>query len=437
MGIAEETLNLIIKGAKPVLKAAKGATKGKAPRAALPPRKQAKQRTSDEEIEKILSEAGLTRADLAREYPQVAPGVPSVDAKTGKAYIAKGVSAEAEAVARARKLIQDDIKRGDYDPFFDVQARYPANASMYDRPDLTRDLVPSRADTVAKYNELYAGPASQERLTTAIDRAIGDPMAHGFYDVGQLEDAYIATHGPELGRQLFQERFADSMAATTGGADPTGNLLMAMYGNYLKQARSGADEIGIGHNRPPPQIPRGAYDMPYPIGGRYASGNMAMYDKMIGIDDAGRGVTAANPKRYDFSTSYLGYTDRPVIDEQMMKAIDPTSTGAPAKGAYGVARRAVEEAAASRDLTPIGGQEVGWAGVKEVGGKPTMAHINEMLWRTSRLTGETQQQVLDRMTKSKGPLYGLTAAAPIGLMALSPEEAQAAQATQPRRAGPR
>lgn len=431
MGWMDEATKLIIEGVVP---AVKGAVKPAVKKAAAPAAKQAaasaattakkgprapKTRTTDQEIEDILATGGLTRADLARRYPEVAAPVPAIDAKTGKAYLAKGVSREAEATARARKLVQDDIKRGQADQYFDVNARYDANKANYDRPDLTAGIVPKRADTTQKYEDLYRGPASMQRLDDAIGAAINDPNAHGFYKLGQLEDEFISALGPVDGPAAFQERIMDAMAATTGGADPTSNLLMATLGNYIKAQRRNPV---AGSNMPPPEFPTRAYEMPYPVGGRFASGNMEMFNKMIGVDDVGTGVTAANPKRYDFSSAFGGYTDRPVIDEQMMKAIDPTSTGAPSANAYGIARQAVSDAAAQRGLTGIGGQEVGWAGIKGVGGKPMIAHINEAIYRTARLTGLDPKQVLEGMAKGTIPVYGLGGAAGMGGLLFTPDE---------------
>jgi hypothetical protein len=412
MAIADNILDLIVSGAKSITRGA-GAT-SKARRA-----KPVKPRTTDEQIDEILAQGGLTRADLARDYPEVAPPVPSIDPKTGKPYLAKGASREAEAVARARKLLQDDIKRGDYDQYFDVSARYNANPANYVRPDLTKDMVPARAATTQKYQDLYAGPESAARLDAAIANAIDDPGAHGFYKLGQLEDEFIRMLGPEQGPRAFEERVMDAMAATTGGADPTSNLLMASLGNFIKQRRLNPTP---GTNMPPPDFPRRAYEMPYPVGGRFASGNMAMFEKMIGVDAPGTGVTAANPKRYDFSTSFGGFTDRPVIDEQMMKAVDPTSDGSPSSNAYGIARQAVADAAGRAGLAPIGGQEVGWAGIKNVPGKPMIQNYNEAIYRTSRLTGLSPEKVLEGMARGTIPVYGMGGVATAGLLSMSPEE---------------
>jgi hypothetical protein len=398
-------VDLILQGGK---KAAKAATKGAAKA------KKVKPRITDDEISAILSEGGLTRDDLIAGYPEVAPPTPSVDKKTGKPYLAKTLSPQAEAMMKARKRIQEDIKAGNYEPYFDVDQRFNANPSNYDRPDVTAGMVPSRADTVAKYDELYAGPGSRERLNAAYDAAAEDPMAQGFYKLGQLEQSFIDELGPDLGPKMFEQRVMDAMAATTGGADPTGNLLMAQLGNYLKQTREAAVS---GRRNYIPEYPTRAYEMPAPVGGRYASGNMAMYDKMIGVMGEGTGVTPANPKRYDFSSSFGGYTDRPVIDEQMMGLIDPSSGGAPSRNAYGVARNMVSEEAQARGVPPIQMQEVGWAGAKGVGGKPMISHYNEAIERTSRLTGLTPEEVVKRgLVRAEMPIYGLGGAGLLGFM---------------------
>ena len=402
----EEAVNLIIGGGKAAKKVAGKAAKA---RPKLPPRSKAP--ISDAEIENILAEGGLAREDLRRRYPDIGEPVPSIDKMSGKAYLAKGQSREGSAVAAVRDRVVKDMKKYGYESRFDKNKRYDANKGAYNRPDVTAGLVPSRADTVKKYNDLYAGPETQARLDAAIAKGIKNPDAHGFYMLGQLEDEFIRELGPIEGPKMFQERVADSLAATTGGADPTSNLLMAAYGNYLKEAIQNPE---IGRNLPPISYPKAAYEMPYPIGGRFATGNMEMYDKMMGVTQPGTGVTGANPKRYDFSSSFLGYTDRPVVDEQMMKAIDPTSKGAPARNAYGVAREAIGDAGGRAGLSPIGGQEVGWAGIKDSSGKPMIENINEMLYRTSRITGETLDEVLKRFIRAKGPMFGIAGGGAMG-----------------------
>jgi hypothetical protein len=426
MGITDkamkEALSLIIGGGK----AATGAAKG-APKAVKPKLPKVKPRITDAEIDDILAQGGLTRQDLRTRYPEIGDPVPTTDPKTGKAYMAKGASREAEAVAKVRKRLNEEIKRGDYDRAYDTSARYDANPSYYNRPDVTKDIVPVRPDTRAKYDALYAGPETAKRLDDAIAAAINYPDAHGFYKMGQVQDDYIAAFGPVDGPRLFQEQVMDAMAATTGGADPGSNLLMAAYGNYLKRAplnRAG------GANTPPVEFPTAANQLPYPIGGRFAMGNMKMYDKMLGVTGEGTGVTPANPKRYDFSSAYGGFPDRPVVDEQMMKAIDPTSEGVPSANAYGVARGAISDAATRAGLSPIGGQEVGWAGIKKSKGKPQIEWMNEMLYRTARLTGRSLDEVKRAYMEGR-PMFGLAGAgAGAGLLGMTPEEAAAAEIDQ-------
>jgi hypothetical protein len=125
-------VDLILQGGK---KAAKAATKGAAKT------KKVKPRITDDEISAILSEGGLTREDLISGYPEVAPPTPSVDKKTGKPYLAKTLSPQAEAMMKARKRVQEDIKAGNYEPYFDVEQRYNADPSNYDRPDVTAGMV--------------------------------------------------------------------------------------------------------------------------------------------------------------------------------------------------------------------------------------------------------------------------------------------------------
>lgn len=135
-------------------------------------------------------------------------------------------------------------------------------------------------------------------------RGNADPNAQRWYAMGQLERAYVDELGDKAGRSAFKTDFADAMAATTGGADPTDNLMMAHYGNVLR-ARGEA-------------VPANAYDMPFPIGGRYAGGNMRMYDKVI---NQGRDFVASEtPKRFNFSANFQGHKNRATIDEQIFGA---------------------------------------------------------------------------------------------------------------------
>lgn len=341
--------------------------------------------------------AGFDPVKMRTQYPDTLPGVPAVDKKTGKEYIAKQNSPEAMAVEAARKAAQKDIDKGNYTPMFDLEKRYYADPAPYNiQGNTLTDAMPARQETIDKYKAMYDTPEARQRLTEAYQKGAADPSTQNWYAMGQLENEYIQRLGPEAGRQRFNEDFAQAMAATTGGADPTSNFLMGAFGNY-QRAR------GL-------PIPKNAYDMPYPIGGRYASGNMTMYDKVM---VQGKPMTAADqPKRFNFASNFLGDRSRATIDEQMMGGIAPPLK-APAAGSYGVAEGVVQDIAKGLGVQPANAQDVMWAGLKNVPGKPMIQHVNESIERTARITGQTPEQVLDAMIRNRSPMYG---AAPIGLL---------------------
>jgi len=346
---------------------------------------------------KAANAAGFDPVKLRTQYPETLPGVPAVDKKTGKEYIAKQNSAEALAVEKARKAAQKDIEKGNYTPMFDIKDRYYVDPAPYNiQGNTLTDAMPARQDTVDKYKAMYDTPEARQRLMDAYQKGATDPLKQNWYAMGQLENEYIQRLGPEAGRQRFNDDFAQAMAATTGGADPTANFLMGSFGNYQR-----------GRNLP---VPKNAYDMPYPIGGRYASGNMSMYDKVM---NQGKPMTAVDqPKRFNFASNFLGDRSRATIDEQMMGGIAPPLK-APAAGSYGVAEGVVNNIAKELGVNPANAQDVMWAGLKGVEGKPMIQHVNESIERTARITGQTPEQVLDSMIRNRTPMYS---AAPIGLL---------------------
>lgn len=331
---------------------------------------------------------GYDPAKLTERYPKIAPGVPTIDPKTGKEYIAKQLSSEAEAVQKARNAIQKDIEKGNYEPFFDVSKRAYVNPKNYPLEGRTlTDIVPAKQQTIDKYLAIYDTPQARENLLAAYQKAVGDPLAHNWYAMKQYEDEFIKQFGKEKGRQLFKERFADAMAATTGGADPKANFLMGQYGNFLR-------EQGIAQ-------PTSAVDFPFPIGGRFASGNMALYDKLI---NQGLGLTVQNPKRHNFSANFLGYLDRPTIDEQMSQLYQGGLL-APYPNTYGLAESVLNDVAASKGIMPVNLQDVAWIGAKGTTGKPMIQNINEAIERTSRITGLEPDEVVKKMLVGEIPTY--------------------------------
>ena len=347
---------------------------------------------------------------LAKRYPQVGTPVEKIDPKKKKPYLAKGSSEEGKAAEQRRSEIIKEMEEDGYDPIFPVEDRYYADPSYYELEGNTLiDTLPKKQATIDKKRAQFDTPESRAALNEAFDAGQG-PLAQDWYALGQLEEAFIAELGPEAGRRAFKERFADAMAATTGGADPRSNLLMAAYGNFLRNQ-------GL-------SPPAAAYEMPYPIGGRYVTGNMAMYDRVI---NQGRGLSAAGtPKRFNFSANFLGDRSRATIDEQMTRGM--TSGGkplnAPPDGAYGIMESIVGEEAAKRGVQPANFQDVSWAGFKNYEGKPMITEVNEMIERTARLTGKSPEEVLRGFMTGNMPMYGLVGATTAGMVARSGDDGE-------------
>ena len=333
---------------------------------------------------------------LQERYPLTAPPVEAVDKNSGKPYLAKQNSPEADAVAKARLAIQKDINQGNYTPYFDPAQRADVNPANYPEYVPTTNILKAKPETRAKYDTLASAPDAEGRLITAYQKGLEQKEnSENWYFMKQLEDEFVKEYGPVEGRKKFKDKFADAMAATTGGADPTANLLMAHYGNYLKN--QGIKEF-------PP-----TYDLPYPIGGQYAKGNLDQYRKML---MEGAGVTSANPKRYNFSNNFLGNKGA-TIDEQMSD-IFQQGMGMPPAGTYGHYENALNSVAEKAEAPdPRYFQEVAWAGEKDAktkGGyksKPMIGFVNEAIERTSRLTGMSPEEVVRRgLVRSEIPLYG-------------------------------
>jgi hypothetical protein len=352
-----------------------------------------------------IKNLGFDPVKMRTQYPDRLPPVLAFDKIKQKEYLAKQLSPEAKLVQKASTAAQRDIEKGNYTPYFDVSKRFFADPAKYNlQGETLTQALPAKAETIAKYKAMYDTPESRKKLSKAYEAGRLDPNAENWYAMGQLEEEYIKRLGAKKGAARFKDDFADAMAATTGGADPTSNFLMGSYGNYLREQGTA--------------IPKNAYDLPYPIGGRFASGNMAMYDKVI---NQGAGLSAKEtPKRFDFSANFLGDMNRATIDEQMMTGIYP-ALKAPAGDSYGVAEQVVNNLAAQYGVKPGNFQDVTWKGLKGVPGMPMMEHINQSIERTARITNQTPQQVLDAFIRKRAPMYS---AAPFGLLGFTPEEDQ-------------
>jgi hypothetical protein len=335
---------------------------------------------------------GYDKYKIAQDYPEIIAPILANDPKTGKEFLKKQLSLEALAVQKARIAAQKEINAGDYQPFFDVNQRYYADPTKYPLSGNTlTSAVPKKADTIAKYTALANDPESLARLRGAFEKAKDRPAAKDWYAMGQLEDAFIKELGPEEGRKQFKNRFADAMAATTGGADPNSNLMMAAYTNYQKNLGK--------------EIPTTAADLPFPIGGRFVSGNMEQAKKLADVSEIS---PVTNPKRHNFSANFLGNRDVSTLDEQMSQLWDPKMM-APPTNAYGIYEAALAKEAKKAGVEPANFQDIAWAGAKDYPGKPMMQEINEMIERTHKITGAPKEEILKGFIRADKPMYGIGA----------------------------
>jgi hypothetical protein len=335
--------------------------------------------------------AGRPAPQLAERYPATLPGQMMTDPKSGKQYMGKVNSPEADALGAFRKSAQTDIDRGNYDPYFPPAERADVDPSLFPATFDSLSITPKKDATIAKYAAHASGPEAMQRLSRAYEKQM--PDSSNWYYMKQLMDAYTQHLGPERGPAAFKQNFADAMAATTGGADPTANFLMAHYGNYRRGQGLSA--------------PESAHEMPYPIGGRYASGNMGMYNRYI---TAGEPLTADTPKRANFAYNFLGHGNRATIDEQMMGGMGPApwsgkALAAPPDGTYGVYEAPIHELADKYGVNPRGFQDVTWAGLKGTNGMPMIEHVNQSIERTSRVTGLPPSEVVQRFVNGTIPMY--------------------------------
>jgi hypothetical protein len=347
--------------------------------------------------------------------------------KDGSTYQSKKLTQEGERTRELRQSAQQDIDEGIAPEYFPVSERYYADPSSYGDSFDTKQILPKKQETTDAWTLKYDTPEARQNLTEAFEIGNADPGSTQWYAMGQLQDAFIDEFGLEEGLKRFKTQFADSMAATTGGAPPTDNLLMAHYMNTLK-------EQGL-------PLTDKSYELPYPIGaGQYGLKNLQTADKLL---RGSEGITpTGHPKRYSFDRNFLGDLSKSTIDEQMMGGFGVTNTkGTPLKSPnyYGIPEKVLEDMANGMGLPVAEAQDAMWAGLKamkaakkagvpvsEVAphGKPMIAHVNEMLYRTSKVTGETMDEVLNRFLHSKGAMYSGLLGAPVAAGMLNQEQQQ-------------
>lgn len=337
----------------------------------------------------------LLRQALRMRYPDTLPPVLAIDkSKGGKEYLAKNLSDEAKKLQKERKQIQTRIDANDYDPYFDVNKRFDVDPKNYNiGPNQTLGITPKKTQTIEKYRQQYNDPEAFKRLQEAYLKGLDIPDSDKWYFMGQLEKEFIDEYGPTAGRTMFKNMFADPMAAWTGGADPTSNLLMAMYDNFRKFNKA--------------NLPENAYDYPFPIGGRFLGTNARNAQK---IEDAGGLIDfAENPKRFNFSTNFQGASDRATMDEVMSTV--GYKLNVPVRGTYGLSEEPVHRLANKYGTDPRNMQEVIWHGGKEKTGKPMIQFVNEAIERTSSVTGMAPKDVVKGMVRGSIPIFGLGGAA--------------------------
>ena len=383
MGIVSK---LAVKGAKTV---AKKSTKAK-------PQAPAVVRRVSGAEKRAPSSAGYSRAELAMRYPETAPPVLKIDKRTGKEFLSKSESPEAAALQKERARVMSEMKEEGYTPYFNPEERYYVNPEDYPLEGNTLSIRPAKQATIDKYTEMANDPDALGRLMAAYELGSEYPGAKRWYAMGQLEDEFKRGLGAEEGRRMFKQRFADAMAATTGGMDPDANLRLAQYMNY--QAEQGLP------------TPIASFELPYPIGGgKYGvMPNVAQYEAII---NKGAGLSTANPKRFNFSSNFLGDINRATLDEQMMSGGWDPKLQMPPSNTYGIYEGALGKLAKELGVAPAEAQDVMWAGIKlpkdaTYTPKPMIQIINDAIERTARLTGQTPDEVVEEaLVKAKRPVY--------------------------------
>ena len=358
----------------------------------------------------------LSKADKPVPYATMEEAL-AKDAEPGF-FLEKKLTPQAAQFQKDRATVQADMDLHGYKPYFDPAKRFDVDPKHYGPFDDTSiAAAPKTAKTDAEWYAKYGTPEARERLQAGFKKGQTIEGSPDWYFMGQLEKEYVKELGAKEGRAAFKREFGDMMAATTGGASPYNNFLMSQYANVT--AKRGQ------------RMPERSYELPFPVGGRYAAGNIAQAQKYV--DEGQLGFSAAtNPKRYDFSSAFQGNKMAATTDEQMMNAIQP---GVNIPEWYGPATRVIREEAKKAGVDPRGFQDVGWAGLKsgkvEAKGKPfdyegpMIGHINRSIETTSRLTGMSPAEVVRRgLIRKEIPMYGLGGLSAIGGLASQDEYRQ-------------
>jgi hypothetical protein len=415
--------------------------------------------------EAVMPPEQITRTfkfpQYAEQYPPTGAGVPTIDPNSGKPYMAKANTPDAEAFAKERTAIQNELDKG-YDPYFDPAKRFHVDPKDYPPMLDTAEFMPKTAKALEKWTHEFDVPETRAALQRAYASGQKVKDAEHWYMMGQLEREYVKELGEEAGRQRFRTDFGGAMAATTGGADPTSNLLMGHYANFLRYKGEDFPRVSAAENQQVKDFAESqgkayvdkkgrpidktgdiaSYSLPFPIGGQYASGNLDQYERVFKEVASGKDIAKAledaNPKRLDFMQSFTGNPASFTWDKQMTSGATQGRYDAPDLG-YGILQRIAREEAAKAGKDPQEFQGVGWAGfkgevdaAKTLGGKfqgprgfgnvkyegPMISHVNDTIERTHRLTGMPREEIVRRgLVRAEIPLYGLGGAMTMGALA--------------------
>ena len=341
------------------------------------------------------SNSGALAPQFAERYPKAGGWEWRTDPKKPEKgpYQGKVRTAEEEKLMEARAQAEKDMEGG-YVPYFDPAKRTMVDPKNYPTTvDTTTQVLPAKQVTRDKYEALANQPEGITRLRNAFQEGLGHTDIQSWYAMKQLEDVFVKELGPEAGRKAFQEKFANAMAATTAGASPKENFLMAMYGNYARER--GMKAPGMGKS----------YEIPSPMGGQYAGGNLATHlDPERKFEPFG----IENPKRHDFEYSFLGH-DKAVVDKQMMQLFDPKlAEGGTAYGSYS---KVLGQLAEDYGVSPQEFQAIAWMGSKAMKDPGYVPHpmiqtVNDAIERTRRVTGMDPDEIVRRgIVRSEIPIY--------------------------------
>jgi hypothetical protein len=346
-------------------------------------------------------------SQYAEEYPPIGAGTPTPKTKPsyeGETFLKKTLTPESKEFEKARTKIMADMKENGYTPYFDPGERFLVDPNHYPAANVdTLQISPKRQDAIDKYMEQIGAPQTRALLRQAFQRGQQLGNAHDWYFMGQLEKEFTNELGPEAGREAFLQRFAVPMAATTSGNQPTANMLIAHYLEFLRN-----------HGRP---MPTGAWETPPSVGGRFFMNNVEDYQNIMG-GGGYQALGAGQPKMHNFARSFVGDLSRAVMDEQMAGGMlahaGKKSLADPArKIAYGLLEKPVHQEAARAGVQPGAFQDVAWAGFKNEPGKPMIEHVNDAIERTHRLTGMPRDEIVSRaLIRGEIPLY-TTGAVPL------------------------